>query len=241
MASTLTTPASTPPAWTHHRHAGTVLCFYVTQVALRTKGIQFSQYPVENEAGLKNTLHQLLADSTVSGIRHKNCCWKQQQQAGRQRVDACEHSSSCAATLQAAAVAVRCSVERSPCLDSACISTCPKASSWTCCHLSRCPCCSVLQDLRTVVLLNCGASTHVASLAPASCQYTRYIIIDSHRPIHPRYNDPADHECLLVLSDDDPLPAQDIPLANEDLDNMPAEGEQSQDEVSRLWTKAKCL
>jgi hypothetical protein len=119
MASTLTTPASTPPAWTHHRHAGTVLCFYVTQVALRTKGIQFSQYPVENEAGLKNTLHQLLADSTVSGIRHKNCCWKQQQagrQAGRQRVDACEHSSSCAATLQAAAVAVRCSVERSPCL-----------------------------------------------------------------------------------------------------------------------------
>lgn len=91
------------------------------------------------------------------------------------------------------------------------------------------------------MLLNCGASTHVASLAPASCQFTRYIIIDSHRPIHPRYNDPADHECLLVLSDDDPLPAQDIPLANEDLDNMPAEGEQSRDEVSRLWTKAKCL
>lgn len=91
------------------------------------------------------------------------------------------------------------------------------------------------------MLLNCGASTHVASLAPASCQYTRYIIIDSHRPIHPRYNDPADDECLLVLSDDDPLPAQDIPLANEDLDNMPAEGEQSQDDISRLWTQAKCL
>lgn len=74
MASARTSPASTPPAWTHHCHAGTMLGFDVTQVALRTKGIQFSQYPVENEAGLKNTLHQLLADSTVSGIRHKKCC-----------------------------------------------------------------------------------------------------------------------------------------------------------------------
>ena len=35
------------------------------QVALKTKGIQFSQYPVENEASLRNTLHQLLADSQV--------------------------------------------------------------------------------------------------------------------------------------------------------------------------------
>lgn len=35
------------------------------QVALRTKGIQFSQYPVENEASLQQTLQQLLTDSTV--------------------------------------------------------------------------------------------------------------------------------------------------------------------------------
>lgn len=43
-----------------------VLCARVLQVALRTKGIQFSQYPVEDEASLTRTLQQLLADSTVS-------------------------------------------------------------------------------------------------------------------------------------------------------------------------------
>jgi hypothetical protein len=47
-----------------------VLCTRVVQVALRTKGIQFSQYPVEDEASLTKTLHQLLADSTVSLRSH---------------------------------------------------------------------------------------------------------------------------------------------------------------------------
>lgn len=61
-----------------------VLCACVLQVALRTKGIQFSQYPVEDEASLTRTLQQLLADSTVRGRTHRptqhspttsNNCW----------------------------------------------------------------------------------------------------------------------------------------------------------------------
>lgn len=74
------------------------------------------------------------------------------------------------------------------------------------------------------MLLNCGASTHVRGLAPASCAGVRFVVVDSHRPIHPRYNDPEDIDTLLVLEEDDPLPRQDIPLANEDLDNITPEG-----------------
>jgi hypothetical protein len=83
----------------------------------------------------------------------------------------------------------------------------------------------VVQDLRTVVLLNCGASTYVKDLAPASCQGTRFIVVDSHRPVHPRYNNGDDTDALLVLAEDDPLPKHEVPPANDALDGLSAQGE----------------
>lgn len=198
------------------------------QVALRTKGIQFSQYPVENEASLRNTLHQLLADSVVSSAPEQGLL--PQPAASRQA-----HQHVTCVTTAAAAVATWQSGRSCPPTQCCLPSEAPavQALTWHLRdHASKAsqplPNLLLLQELRTVVLLNCGASTHVKALAPASCRNARFIIIDSHRPIHPRYNDKDDTDALLVLTDDDPLPLQDIPPANEDLDNMPAKGEQQQ-------------
>lgn len=88
-----------------------------------------------------------------------------------------------------------------------------------------CPVRCVVQDLRTIVLLNCGASTYVKDFAPASCYGTRFIVVDSHRPVHPRYNNSDDTDALLVLAEDDPLPRQEVPPANDALDALSAQGE----------------
>lgn len=85
--------------------------------------------------------------------------------------------------------------------------------------------CVFLQELRTVVLLNCGASTYVKDLAPVSCTNARFIVVDSHRPVDPRYNNADDMDALLVLAEDDPIPQQEVPPANEGIDNLTPEGE----------------
>jgi hypothetical protein len=85
-----------------------------------------------------------------------------------------------------------------------------------------------LQDLRTVVLLNCGASSYVQDMAPSSCRNARFVVVDSHRPIHPRYNNASDMDVLLVLAADDPTPADEVPPASE-LDNMTPERESGSD------------
>lgn len=76
-----------------------------------------------------------------------------------------------------------------------------------------------------MLLLNCGASTYVKDLAPASCKNTRFIVVDSHRPVHPRYNNSSDTESLLVLAEDDPIGQHEVPPANDALDNLTAQGE----------------
>jgi hypothetical protein len=60
---------------------------------------------------------------------------------------------------------------------------------------------------------------------PASCQGTRFVVLDSHRPVHPRYNNGDDTDALLVLAEDDPLPKHEVPPANEALDGLSAQGE----------------
>lgn len=73
----------------------------------------------------------------------------------------------------------------------------------------------ILQDFRTVILINCGASCFVKDLAPEASKNVRYIVIDSHRPIHPSYNDTSDLDVLLVLAEDDPLPQHEVPAVCE--------------------------
>lgn len=85
-----------------------------------------------------------------------------------------------------------------------------------------------------MVLLNCGASTYVRDMAPSSCRNARFLVVDSHRPIHPRYNDKSDMDVLLVLADDDPLPESEVPPVCE-LDNMTPERE-----FSRVWDLCRC-
>lgn len=58
-------------------------------------------------------------------------------------------------------------------------------------------------------------------LCPEFNHNVRAIVIDSHRPVWHGYNINADTDVLIVVDDDDPVPAQDIP---------PWVDEQSEDE-----------
>ncbi|WIA38046.1 hypothetical protein OEZ86_001416 [Tetradesmus obliquus] len=82
------------------------------------------------------------------------------------------------------------------------------------------------QEFRTVVLVNCGAGHFARDLQPASAQNVRYVVVDSHRPVCPKYNNADDIECVLLLDDDDPLSLQQIPPAC-DLDGITEEERQS--------------
>lgn len=75
-----------------------------------------------------------------------------------------------------------------------------------------------------MVLVNCGAGHFARDLQPASAQNVRYVVVDSHRPVCPKYNDADDIECVLLLDDDDPLSLQQIPPASS-LDSITEEGE----------------
>jgi mRNA deadenylase 3'-5' endonuclease subunit Ccr4 len=89
---------------------------------------------------------------------------------------------------------------------------------------SRVCCLALLQELRTVILINCGACHFARDLQPASAQGVRFVVIDSHRPVCPKYNDADDIECVLLLDEDDPLSLQQIPAAS-DLDRLSEERE----------------
>lgn len=69
------------------------------------------------------------------------------------------------------------------------------------------------------MLINCGASHFARDLQPTSAQNVRFVVVDSHRPVNPKYNDENDIECVLLLDDDDPLQLGDIPAADE-LDDL---------------------
>ena len=47
----------------------------------------------------------------------------------------------------------------------------------------------ILQDLQTLILVNCGATEDVAKLLDLQ-ESVRVIVIDSHRPFHHNLNDP---------------------------------------------------
>ena len=69
-----------------------------------------------------------------------------------------------------------------------------------------------LQELRTIFLINCGATEDVRAICqfPPDNDCIRLVIIDSHRPVNHVYND--DNSATLVLLErDDPVPKEDVP------------------------------
>jgi cell division control protein 45 len=65
------------------------------------------------------------------------------------------------------------------------------------------------QDLRTVVMINCGGTEDVRELCSLH-EHVRVVIIDSHRPIWHGYRHTGD-EMLVLLDADDPVKLEDIP------------------------------
>lgn len=76
---------------------------------------------------------------------------------------------------------------------------------WFCCFPSQ-----LLQDLKTVVLINCGATEDVRELCELP-EAVRVIIIDSHRPIWHGHNDDLDMNTLVLVDGDDPVPKSKVP------------------------------
>eukprot|EP00798_Chlamydomonas_sp_ICE-L_P015744 gene15744-21865_t len=65
------------------------------------------------------------------------------------------------------------------------------------------------EDLKTVVMINCGATEDVRSICSLH-ENVRLIIIDSHRPIWHGYNDENDLT-IVILDHDDPVKKEEIP------------------------------
>lgn len=75
------------------------------------------------------------------------------------------------------------------------------------------------QDYRTIVFINCGATRDVRDLVDCRPQTVRFVIIDAHRPVHYAYNTAEDtKDVYVVLADDDPVPAGEIPVYDEELE-----------------------
>jgi cell division control protein 45 len=66
-----------------------------------------------------------------------------------------------------------------------------------------------IQELKTVFMINCGATEDIRSVCKFSPN-VRVIIIDSHRPIWHGYNT-EDQEVVVVVDDDDPVAIGEIP------------------------------
>ena len=83
-------------------------------------------------------------------------------------------------------------------------------------HKTDLPSCfSCTQELRTIFLVNCGATEDVRKLCDLEDNLNiRIIVIDSHRPIWHGHKNEADHT-LVFLDADDPVPDRDIPLFQE--------------------------
>ncbi len=66
------------------------------------------------------------------------------------------------------------------------------------------------QELKTVILINNGATDDVRSLCELP-DNVRIIVIDHHRPVWHGYNDEEDASSLVLVADDDPVPKDKVP------------------------------
>lgn len=69
--------------------------------------------------------------------------------------------------------------------------------------------CLHAQDLRTLILINCGATEDVAQLLNLD-ENVRIIVIDRHRPFHHNLNNDGDHSILAFCNPEDGT-CEDVP------------------------------
>ncbi|PNH02035.1 Cell division control protein 45 [Tetrabaena socialis] len=73
------------------------------------------------------------------------------------------------------------------------------------------------EEVKTLILINCGATDDVRSLCQLPCNI-RIVIIDNHRPVWHGHNNEEDNDTLVLVDDDDPVPKSSVPVANGALD-----------------------
>ena len=66
------------------------------------------------------------------------------------------------------------------------------------------------EELRTIFLINCGATENARDLCGLN-ENVRLVVIDSHRPIWHGYHNDLDNGTLVLLDKDDPVPRRLIP------------------------------
>jgi hypothetical protein len=77
------------------------------------------------------------------------------------------------------------------------------------------------------VFVNCGAATYTGNMmASIPCANVRCLVIDSHRPIDTRFDNPGQTEHMLLLGEDEALAAEEWPGYNP-LDDMSQERERA--------------
>jgi len=94
------------------------------------------------------------------------------------------------------------------------VETVIESSTWTTPILPRCPALTSLQELKTIFLINCGATEDVRLKCDLANENIRIVIIDSHRPIwhgHKEDSDVGGRNTLVFLDEDDPVSAAHIP------------------------------
>ncbi len=70
----------------------------------------------------------------------------------------------------------------------------------------------VAQELRTVFLINCGATEDVRARCDLQdSENVRVVIVDSHRPVWHGYKN-GETDTLVIVDKDDPVPERDIPV-----------------------------
>ncbi|GIL85725.1 hypothetical protein Vretimale_13172 [Volvox reticuliferus] len=85
------------------------------------------------------------------------------------------------------------------------------------------------QEVKTVLLLNCGATEDVRSLCNLPSN-VRIVIIDHHRPVWHGHNNDDDMDTLVLVDDDDPVPKSAVPIYDQQLDNELAQSDDSASE-----------
>ncbi|KAG2502097.1 hypothetical protein HYH03_000589 [Edaphochlamys debaryana] len=87
------------------------------------------------------------------------------------------------------------------------------------------------EELKTIILVNCGATEDVRSLCELP-NNIRIVIIDNHRPVWHGHNNGEDSDTLVLVDKDDPLPVDEIPVANHeaDLDVADSDSEAEEDD-----------
>ncbi|GFR43350.1 hypothetical protein Agub_g4421 [Astrephomene gubernaculifera] len=82
------------------------------------------------------------------------------------------------------------------------------------------------QEVKTVLLVNCGATEDVRSLCNLPSNI-RIVILDHHRPVWHGHNNEDDMDTLVLVDDDDPVPKSVVPVYDQQLDNEVAESDES--------------